>query len=201
MEKCIFVQTSVDYLGHTLSKNRVAKGSKVDAVLRMPPPKDVGTQRTFMGSMQFYAKFLLPNLSTTTEPMHKLTSKGQQWNWDKEEQEAFERLKDLLCTYMYNVLAHYDLSLELAIPCDVSEVGIGAVLFTAIPMAVKDQLPMSQRHRLTHSIHVGTVKFISWILLWFLHSRSSINCSMEGTSFGHGPQALLAAFFLAVSYS
>ena len=43
----------------------------------------------------------------------------------KEEQEAFERLKDLL--YTDNVLAHHNPSLELGISCDASEVGIGAV--------------------------------------------------------------------------
>ena len=62
-----------------------------------------------------------------TEPLHKLTRKGQQGKWGKEEQEAFERLKDLLFTD--NVLAHYDPSLELGLTCDASEVGIGAVLF------------------------------------------------------------------------
>ena len=60
--------------------------------------------RSFMGSVKFYAKFLPSYLSTITETLHKLTRKGQQWKWDKEEQEDFERLKDLLCTD--NVLAH-----------------------------------------------------------------------------------------------
>ena len=32
-----------------MSKDGVVKGSKVDAVLRMPLPKDVGTLRTIMG--------------------------------------------------------------------------------------------------------------------------------------------------------
>ena len=59
--------------------------------------------------------------------MHKLTRKGQQWKWGKKEQEAFERLKDLLCKN--NVLAHCDPSLVLDISCDASEVEIGAVLF------------------------------------------------------------------------
>ena len=54
LEKCIFVQPSVEYLGHTWSKDGVAKGSKVDAVLGMPPPTDVGILRSFMGSVQFY---------------------------------------------------------------------------------------------------------------------------------------------------
>ena len=84
MEKCIFVQPSVEYLGHTLSKDGVAKGSKIDAVLRMPPPTDIGTMRSFMGSVQFYAKFLPPYLSTITESLDKLTRKGQQWKWGRE---------------------------------------------------------------------------------------------------------------------
>ena len=52
LEKCIFTQPIVEYLGRTLSKDGVAKGSKVDAVLKMPPPKDVETLRSFLGSVQ-----------------------------------------------------------------------------------------------------------------------------------------------------
>ena len=63
--------------------------------------------------------------------MHKLIRKGQQWNWEREEHEPFERLKYLLCTD--NLLAHYDPSFELGISCDASEVGIGAVLFHCFP--------------------------------------------------------------------
>ena len=86
LEKYIFTQSSGENLGHTLSKDGVAKGFKVDAVLRMPPPKELGTLRSFIGSVQFYSKFLPPNLSTIIEALHKLTRKGQQWNWGKEEQ-------------------------------------------------------------------------------------------------------------------
>ena len=110
-----------------MSKHGVAKGSNVDAVLRMPLPTDVGTLGSFMGSVQFYSKFLPPYLSTITEPLHKLTTKGQQWKWGREEQKGFERLKDVLCTD--NVLAHYDPSLELGISYDVSKDESGAVFF------------------------------------------------------------------------
>ena len=147
----------------------------------MPPPKDVETLRSFMGSVQFYSMFLPPYLWTITKPLHKLTRKGQQWRWGKKEQEAFERLKDLLWTD--NVLPHYHPSLELGILCDASEVGIGAILFTTNPMAVKDQLPTFQRHWLICSVNI--VRFIRRLLLWFFLSIhvSSINSSLEGTSF------------------
>ena len=78
LEKCIFIQPSVEYLGHTVSKDGVAKGSKVNAVFRIPLPKKMETPRSFMGSVQFYTKFLPLNLSMITEPLHKLTRKGQQ---------------------------------------------------------------------------------------------------------------------------
>ena len=76
LEKCTFAEPSVECLGHTLSKDGVAKESKVDAVLRMPPPTDVETLRSFMGSVQVYTKFLPPYLSMIPEPLYKLTRKG-----------------------------------------------------------------------------------------------------------------------------
>ena len=42
-EKCVFAQVSIDYLGHTLSSRGIAKGSKVDAILEMPTPKNIST--------------------------------------------------------------------------------------------------------------------------------------------------------------
>ena len=98
LKKCIFAQPSAKYLGQALSKDGVAQESKVDTVLRMPSSKDIRTLRSFTCSVQFYTKFLPPYLSTTTEPLQMLTSKGQQWKWGKEKQKAVERLKDLLCT-------------------------------------------------------------------------------------------------------
>ena len=78
LEKCIFAQPSVEYLGHQLSQSGISKSTKVDAVIEMPPPKDVPSFRSFLGSVQFYSKFLL-NLSTITEPLYKLTRKGVNW--------------------------------------------------------------------------------------------------------------------------
>ena len=77
--------------------------------------------------MQFYSKFLPPYFSEITEPLYKLTRKGQQWKWGEEEATSFKKIKRLLCTE--TVLAHYDPSLPLGLSCDASECGIGAVLF------------------------------------------------------------------------
>ena len=92
----------------------------------MQPPTDVTTLRSFLGSVQFYNKFL-PNLNTTTEPLYRLTKKEIQWKWGAEEQATFQKLKDILCAD--TVLAHIDPSLPVGVSCDASEVGLGAVLF------------------------------------------------------------------------
>ena len=103
-EKYVFAQVSIHYLGHTLSSRGIA-----------------------LASVQFYSKFLLPYFSEITEPLYKLTRKGQQWKWGEEEATSFKKIKRLLCTE--TVLAHHDPSLLLGLSCDASECGIGAVLF------------------------------------------------------------------------
>ena len=45
-DKCQFAQPSVEYLGHTLSAEGISKGSKVEAVLKMPPPTDVSSLKS-----------------------------------------------------------------------------------------------------------------------------------------------------------
>ena len=104
----------------------------MDAVKLMPPTENVSTLRSFLGSVQFYGKFL-PNLATITEPLHSLTKKGTTWTWKSEQAEACQKVKDLLSDD--TVLAHFDPSLPVGISCDASEVGIGAVLFHRYPDA------------------------------------------------------------------
>ena len=126
LDRCEFAKPTVEYLGHPLSSQGISKEKKVDAVCKMPRPHNLSTLKSFLGSVQFYGKFL-PNLSTITEPLHKLTRNGVEWKWKKKEKEAFQTGKDMLCTDM--VPAHFDPSLPIDISCDASNMGIGAVLF------------------------------------------------------------------------
>jgi len=125
-EKCSFAEAEVEYLGHKLSRHGIAKGAKVEAVRMMPAPTDVKTLHSFLGSIQFYNKFL-PDLSTIAAPLHQLLKKGEPWHWGSAENTAFNRLKDALC--METTLAHFDPSMDIGIACDASEVGLGVVLF------------------------------------------------------------------------
>ena len=83
-------------------------------------------QNLFQVSTLFLVRCnFLPNLATVTEPLHRLTKKEVPWKWDREEQAAFQKLKDLLSADTN--LVHFDPSLPIGISCDAS--GLGAVLF------------------------------------------------------------------------
>ena len=123
-------QPSVEYLGHTLSAEGISKGSKVEAVLKMPPPTDVSSFKSFLGSVQFYGKFIA-NLASMAEPLYRLTKKVTHWKWEDKEQAAFEQLKNVLSSDQ--VLVHFDPNKTLVLACDASNVGTGAVLVHRYP--------------------------------------------------------------------
>ena len=129
-DKFQFAQPGVEYLGHTLSAEGISKGSKVEAVLKMPPLTDVSSLKSFLGSIQFYGKFI-SNLASMAEPLYRLTKKATPWKWEDEEQAAFEQLTSVLPSDQ--VLVHFDKNKTLVLTCDASNVGIGAVLVHRYP--------------------------------------------------------------------
>jgi transposase InsO family protein len=171
-EKCSFAQASVEYLGHTLSREGICKGPKVDAVLQMPPPTDASTVRAFMGSVQFYGKFI-PDLSTLGAPLNQLMKKGEPWRWTAKEQGAFLALKQVLSSDQ--LLVHFDPEKPVGLSCDASSVGIGAVLFHKYPdgserpianaskTLSKAEKNYSQIHKEALSIIFGLRKFYQFL--------------------------------------
>ena len=126
IQKCVFAQDSVTHLGHTISRDGITKGPKADAVTKMQGPSNVSQLRSFLGSVQFYNKFL-PDLSIISEPLYRLTEKHTKWRSEQPQQDAFQKLKQKLTNN--TVLVHFDPSCPVGISGDASESGVGAVLF------------------------------------------------------------------------
>ena len=143
----------MEYLGHILSGHGIAKGPKVNNVMRMPASGNVSGLRSFLGSVQFYSKFL-PNLATLTEPLHHLTKNDTPWIWGAEEKAAFQKLKDLLCAdSVLSTSIHLSLSGFLAVPQRwVYELSF----FIGTQTAVSALLPMSPRP--SQARNVGTAR-------------------------------------------
>ena len=125
-QKCFFMQSSVEYLGHTISAEGLRPTQeKVRAVTEAPNPRSVSQLRSFLGLVNYYQKFL-PNLSSTLAPLHRLLRKNSTWTWGPEQQKAFKEAKSQLTSSC--LLVHFDPDRELILACDASPYGVGAVL-------------------------------------------------------------------------
>lgn len=124
--KCSFLQNEVEYLGHVISGSGVSTNpEKIRAVKEAPAPTNVEELRSFLGLVNFYARFV-PDLATAAKPLTLRLRSDYKWDWNQECKAAFVELKKKLTTSP--VLAHYDPSLPLQLSCDASPVGVGAVL-------------------------------------------------------------------------
>lgn len=68
---------------------------KIKAITNMPTPLNIKQLKTFLGMVNYLAKFL-PNISTITEPLRQLDRKETPWHWDSAQNEAFEKVKNLV---------------------------------------------------------------------------------------------------------
>ena len=98
---------------------------KVAAIRQAGPPQNVSKARSFLGLAQFVSKFV-PNLSSIAEPIQRLTHKNAEFKWGKEQQVAFEKLKELI-THV-DALVYFYVNSRTRIVADASPVGLGAVL-------------------------------------------------------------------------
>ena len=120
------VQANKAYVGHELTSDGVNPSEeKVDAIRDARPPKDVGKIRSFMGLVQYSARFI-PDLASVAKPIQELTRKGVPFIWAIEQQRAFEALKKLIT--QTETLAYYQVGSRTRIVADASPVALGAVL-------------------------------------------------------------------------
>lgn len=125
-EKCSFMEPEVIYCGYVFNGKGVKPvADKVEAISKAPEPNDVSQLRAFLGMLNYYHKFL-PDLSTVLEPLHRLLRKEEKWQWQEQQQKAFERSKELLQSAQ--LLVHFDPTKEIILASDASNYGIGAVL-------------------------------------------------------------------------
>jgi hypothetical protein len=125
--KCVFAQSQVQYLGFVLSdRGFSASPDKVKAIKQYPAPKNVRDIGAFLGLASFYRR-LVPNFAKLAKPLTTLTRKGRDFSWDPGQQEAFDSMKDRLCTTP--VLAYPNFELPFTLTTDASKVAVAAVLY------------------------------------------------------------------------
>lgn len=125
-QKCQFFLPSITYLGHEIMREGLKPCTdKVEAVLKARRPTNPSELKSWVGLVNFYAKFL-PDLSAVLFPLCNLLKKNTPWMWSPECEQSFATAKQLLCSA--DVLVLYDAHKPLRLSCDASSYGLGAVL-------------------------------------------------------------------------
>jgi hypothetical protein len=96
LSKCSFYQKKLHYLGHAISKDGIVVGpEKIKAIREWSVPKNVTKFRSFMGIASYYKSFIV-GLLRIAHPITSLQRKEKKFQWTKECERRFHRLKHLL---------------------------------------------------------------------------------------------------------
>ena len=118
LKKCEFGVKQTKYLGFIikLGEGISVDPEKVAAVKGWEAPTSVKGVRSFVGFANFYREFI-DSFSEIAEPLVSLTKKSANFYWEKAQQEAFERLKDLFIIAPILALWHEDRFTVLEADC------------------------------------------------------------------------------------
>ena len=95
-EKCRFMVNEGIVLGHKISERGIeVDQAKVDAIDKMPCPKDIKGICSFLGHAGFYRRFI-KDFSKFSRPLTSLLQKDIPFVFDDDCLEAFETLKKAL---------------------------------------------------------------------------------------------------------
>jgi len=125
-KKCILFSQKVKYLGHIISSEGISTDSeKINAVNNWPIPQNKKHLRSFLGLCSYYRKFV-KGFSILAKPLYVLTENQTKFIWNKQCEDAFNRLKQALTSSP--ILSLPKEEGELILDTDASNFGIGAVL-------------------------------------------------------------------------
>ena len=124
--KCEFNKDKLEFYGHIFSAEGIsADPKKISAIRNTAVPKDVGEVRSFLAMTNYVGRFI-PNYSTVTEPLRRLTKQDAKWEWKTEQQQSFDKLKSELVAD--RVMSYFDPNKETMLIVDASPVGLAALL-------------------------------------------------------------------------
>jgi hypothetical protein len=125
-EKCHFMLNEGIVRGHKISERGIeADRAKVEAIEKMPCPRDVKGIRSILDNAGFYRRFI-KDFSKISKPLTNLLQKDVPFVFYDDCKEAFETLKKSLTTTP--IVQPPDWNLLFEIMCDASDFAVAAIL-------------------------------------------------------------------------
>ena len=92
--KCYILRKKFNYLSHNITAEGItADPEKIEAVLRMPMPKNLKQLRSFLGKCNYYRKYI-KYFNTLRAPLHDVNT--TEFVWNEQANTAFNSMKILL---------------------------------------------------------------------------------------------------------
>ncbi|GJW25372.1 putative reverse transcriptase domain-containing protein [Tanacetum coccineum] len=155
--KCDFWLDSVQFMGHVIDCSGVhVDPAKIEAIkswAALTTPTEV---RQFLRLAGYYRRFI-EGFSLISKPLTKLTKKDKKYEWGKEEEEAFQTLKQKLCSAP--ILSFPEGTEDFMVYCDTSLKGYEAVLIQREKVIVyaSRQLKVHEENYTTQDLELGVV--------------------------------------------
>ncbi|GJW23593.1 putative reverse transcriptase domain-containing protein [Tanacetum coccineum] len=121
-----------------------------------------------IGLVGYYRRFI-EGFSKIAKSMIKLTQKGIKFDWGEKEENAFQLIKQKLCSVP--ILALPEGSEDFVVYCDASHKGLGAILMQRekVIAYASQQLKIHEKNYTTHDLELGSVVFALKIWRHYLY--------------------------------
>ncbi|GJV40764.1 putative reverse transcriptase domain-containing protein [Tanacetum coccineum] len=167
--KCEFWIPKVQFLGHVIDSRGIhVDPAKIESIKDWASPKTPTEIRQFLGLAGYYRRFI-ERFSKIAKSMTKLTQKGIKFDWGEKEEDAFQLIKQKLCSAP--ILALPEGSEDFVVYCDASHKGLGAVLMQRekVIAYASRQLKVHEKNYTTHDLELGSVVFTLKIWRHYLY--------------------------------
>nr|GFC14298.1 putative reverse transcriptase domain-containing protein [Tanacetum cinerariifolium] len=177
--KCEFWISKVQFLGHVIDNQGIhVDPAKIDSIKDWASPKTATEIRQFLGLAGYYRRFI-EGFSKIARPMTKLTQKKVKFEWCDKQEEAFQVIKQKLCSAP--ILTLPEGSEDFVVYCDASIKGLGAVLMQrekVIAYGLR-QLKVYEKNYTTRELELGAVKELNMTQCRWLELLSDYDCEIR----------------------
>jgi len=182
LEKCVFHQPQVEFLGYIISGRGLSMDpKKIRTVTEWKKPATVRDVQCFLGFANFYRIFNR-NYSKIADPLTQLTRKDK-LEWNAEADQAFETLKKAFTTAP--ILTHPDFQKPFFLETDASDFALGAIL------------SQPDKDECLHPVAFHSQKFTATEINYEIHNKellAIIDSFQEWRHFLEGAQHLVTIY-------